>query len=306
MYKTDRRYLLGIVLGILLGLVPLAIVDSIFSGRPFSPALHYLLYALSDEEGGAVWGLQPWWYYVQQYFEAWYPPLSILLLIPLCLGFLYSKSLLLVFGPFVIVHMILGHKEARYFSCMVPFMQLATFVGWERFETLQGKWARRLLNRRVAVISLWIFASVGLLACFVPLNTSPAMYSALGQLQRSGVIDRYTYLGNTKSSPSEFFTKSNDRTALKEMVTLNDFKDGHELQGWVAMYAGDPDQHAIFKSNCKIFYSGVSEWQVRLLRRLPSGTPIRRRINMISHCDSPVRYDSVGGLNGKTPASKSL
>ena len=194
--RTSGRDRMALVLGAILGLVPMAIVDTFMVGMPFKPAFNYLQYALGDEEGGAVWGTNPWYDYVIHYLGSWYPPLSPLLVWPMALGLIRFPQVGLILIPFMGVHFILGHKEARYLSPMVPLALLAMAQGWEMFKLNWVKRAFPYIACAAAVICspMWVF----------PQNFAPRFYVTMGQLAEQEPI---IYVGKTRSGPASFYTR---------------------------------------------------------------------------------------------------
>lgn len=290
--RTGPRIIPASAVGLILGLLPMAIIDYIHTGAPFSPAWNYLLYALGDEQGGHIWGTQPWWFYFNEFFTAWYPPISVLLMVPLLLGLKFAPSLFVVFIPFTLVHMLLGHKETRYFAPMIPFMQLSTFIGWEWLEE----------NRPEIIAKIWAwprtrkllyccFIAAGITGGLVPLNTSPEMYDRLGELLQTGEIDHYTYIGNTRSRPAQFFLKMPGMKP-EGKLTLDDAMNGAQIPAkWIVIYATDPVFFERVSEGCEVKYVGLSPVERSLLKLLPLDTPIRRRINAIIYCDNPRVLD---------------
>ena len=197
--------------GLLLGLLPMALVDISYTGMPFTPAWNYLQYALSNEDGGLTWGNSPWYFYGKEYFLTWFPPFSIVLA-PLILHSLAKNSFLLF--PvlfFSVVHVILGHKEVRYFTPMVPFFFLASFDGLRRFcSSFKINHVRQdaFFNRTWVKMIFGLYATVGIVAAFIPLNTSPRLYQELARRQQVSYNHyTFTYVGNTRSGISQFYYK---------------------------------------------------------------------------------------------------
>lgn len=288
MARTGRHIVPAAIAGLLVGLLPMAIVDYIQTGMPFSPAYHYLDYALGDEQGGHVWGTSPWYWYFGEFFTAWYPPLTILLVVPLLIGVWVTSGVFWVFVPFTLASIALSHKETRYFAPMIPFMQVATFVGWEWIEQHRQHWAAKVLAwPKTIKVFLGAFMVAGIAGGFVQLNTSPEMYNRLSQLLHTKELDHYTYIGNTRSSPAQFYLKMPGRKP-EEKMSLDDALDGHKIPaGWLVIYATDPVFFDKVSDGCEVKYVGLSPLERDFLKKLPKTTPIRRRINAIIHCDQP-------------------
>ena len=186
----------ALTLGAITGLLPLAVVDYAMVGMPFKPAINYLLYALGDEEGGAIWGTNPWYDYIVHYLGSWYPPLSPWLLWPIIAGLIAIPQLSFAVIPFLAVHFILGHKEARYLSPMVPLTLLAMAVGWPR---LKWNWVRKAFP--------YVAAAAGALCSvmwFFPQNFAPRFYA---DMARWSEREPMTYVGTTRTGPATFYTR---------------------------------------------------------------------------------------------------
>jgi hypothetical protein len=268
----------------------MAIVDVVTTGIPFLPAFNYLKYALGDEDGGKVWGTSPWWFYMPQFIESWYPPLSIVLAIPLLIGVYYVPSLTALIVPFALVHFILGHKETRYFSPMIPFMQLSMFAGIEWLEKRYRAVEIVTSAKGFWTTTLKVLAFLTLIGGLFPLNTSPWMYSELGHLLRSGAMTSFTYVGNTMSGFSQFYAKIPQPPAYTQ-ISWNDVRDGKATpSGWLAFYALDPDDFRIIQKTCESegLYQ-LPDWLIRVLQFSPR-SPARRRLNPIIYCKKPLQF----------------
>jgi hypothetical protein len=102
----------------------------------------------------------------------------------------------LIVIPFLAVHFVLGHKEARYLSPMIPLALLAMAQGW---ESLELKWVKRTfpyvaVAAAVICAPMWIF----------PQNFAPRLYVRMSQLVEREPI---TYVGKTRSGPATFYTR---------------------------------------------------------------------------------------------------
>lgn len=299
--KQGPGILLPACCGIFVGLLPLAIVDYQTTQNLFSPALNYLSYALGDENGGRTWGTSPWWFYVTAFFESWYPPLSVILVVPVIVGVLLSPSLAVIIVPFLVAHCVLGHKEARYFSPMIPFFQMAMFLGVEHLEASSRFWAWVASLKKIWVGLLKTVAILTLLAGFWPLNSSPWMYAAMGQQIRAGSIGHFTYIGNTMSAFSQFFAKSPESTTYTK-VSWNDVRDGlAQPQGWLAFYCLDPEDFFRIQKICDSqgFYE-YPDWFVEALTLAPR-SPARRKLNPIIYCKQPLNFTAENERLPLTP-----
>jgi phosphatidylinositol glycan class B len=294
--RLGVRIIPGAAAGMVAGLLPIALIDTVMTGTPFGPAIHYLAYALSDEGGGKQWGVQPWWYYIPEFFESWYPPLGPILLIFIVAGAWRHQAILWTLLPFTIAHVILGHKETRYFSPMIPFLQLSMFAGFEIYEK-KWVWLAALARRKNLVSRVFIFtAAVTLGAGLLPLNSSPWMYHMIGQLARTSALKEFTYIGNSMTGVSKFYSKMESPPPY-EHVTWNNFVAGQEVgPGWLAFYALDPEDFERVEQLCGTEgLQGYPRWMIHLIESAPR-SPARRKINPIVHCPSRIRWDGYGSV----------
>lgn len=127
--RTEQRpatlpYLLpGAALALLIGLL----TDAWLYSRWSFPAYHYFVSNIVDNKA-ADWGVSPWWYYFTETFATAVPPLSILLLFFLSLGCWAGRRSLLAwsFLPFLLAHMLVGHKELRFlYPMLLPVLVLS-------------------------------------------------------------------------------------------------------------------------------------------------------------------------------------
>ena len=284
-----RRPLACIILGGLCGLLPMAIVDWNTVGQPFLPAWNYLSYALSNEGGGQSWGVSPWYWYFKEYFLTWFPPLSIFILPLLLVGFSRRPIYALVFLPFLFEHLLLGHKEVRYFSPMVPLLFLAAFDGWEYCKKFVPKFMVPILGRQGWTTGwLWLNSSVGIGAALLPLNTAPRMYKALHDRQRAGEIPQtLTLVGNTNRSALQFYYR-NPQT-IPPLLTIREFFtqiENHEERGWYALYSINTNQLKDIETSCTNHFQSIPAW-VRALYSLSPTIPARKPIHAIVFCPGP-------------------
>jgi len=288
--KEGKALIIPSALGLFLGLLPMAVVDIFKTGVPFLPVYNYLNYALGNEGGGALWGTSPWWYYIPQYLESWYPPISVCLIIPIFVGLWNSPSLASLVTPFVLIHFILGHKETRYFSPMIPFMQLSMFLGIEWLEQRHAFTAKITASKKFWIRTLQTVAALTLIAGLLPFNTSPWMYNELGKRLRNGDFKEFTYIGNTASSFSQFYAKFPNPPKFNQ-ISWNDVRDGKEApSGWLAFYALDPEDFRAIEQSCHA--KGLTElpdWMIDFITLFPR-SPARRRINTVVFCPQKLVF----------------
>ena len=289
-WSCGFRILMPIGAGIFLGLLPLATVDSIYSGGAFRPAMNYLTYALGNEDGGKTWGVSPWWWYIPEFFSSWYPPISFLVIVPILAAMILRPCLGVVVFPFTIVHFLLGHKETRYFLPMIPFVHLATFVGFEALEFNFSKAMNTFKARTkfIGLLYLKFIVAITIIFCFLPLNTSPKMFNRLHEMLADGRITTYTQLSNSMNPVVQFYVKNPDHDK-NQKVSLNQLLERKKtVEGWVAGQDLDVALYKKIEKSCDIEYSSIPDILRKSFERIQKSSA-RNKLNLIFYCRNPFR-----------------
>ncbi len=297
---ADRRALM-FLLGCLAGFVPLAIVDYYTFKTPFLPAWNYFKYALSDEDGATAWGSENWYWYFKEFFTTWFPPLSPLLLIFALKGLKEFFLLQVLVIPYLIIHVILGHKEMRYMAPILPWIFIATALGFYSFRFKGQKFCDYFFHklavskgfRTITYTLLGVYFFVGIGAALIPLNTSPLMYDAIGNLYRSGEAAKgILYVGNTASGVSEFYTKVDDipyrhiptDDYLERLRSKKWKPEAPRIHAFYAFHSSEVDEASKF---CEVSFFSGSPWLKNFFDLLPNGIQ-KPRYHGILKCPSGV------------------
>ncbi len=224
------------VVGGLVGLIPMAMVDSATFGTPFLPALNYFQYALHDEEGGNLWGQNPWTEYLYGFLGLWYLPYSVVILPIIVLGLVRAPLLASVIVPHLVVHLLLSHKELRYLSMLIPFWTLGFFVGLEALENRypnSNPITRAFYAIHKGLAGFFYLGALlyGVLALVV-LNPQPRFYQRISDLWHQGdLLLPFGFVANSRSGLSQFYLKD-PRALPTQILKINDFLkalDQHRL-----------------------------------------------------------------------------
>ena len=116
--------------GMLAGAACVALDCWFYGGWVFTPYQYFEANLL--EHRAAVWGISPWWYYFSEFLVVSIPPISALLAgLFVCGVFLQRRHLFFwALAPYLIAHMLVGHKELRFLFPMVfPFLFFVA-AGW--------------------------------------------------------------------------------------------------------------------------------------------------------------------------------
>ncbi len=146
--KIELKYIFILAFSALIAVGLSVLLDYWFYGTwTFSPYNYY--YANIVQHRAASFGVSPWWFYFSDFVMRAVPPLSAVLLIMFFAGI--YKNLKNVFVwiivPFVILHLLTGHKELRFFF---PVVFIFIYVAALGFDTL-------LLNEKYQKIHKYVY-----------------------------------------------------------------------------------------------------------------------------------------------------
>jgi phosphatidylinositol glycan class B len=85
----------------------------------------------------AEFGVSPWWYYLPAFVMAAIPPISLILLLLAGYGMYRNPRHVFTWAsiPFVLAHLVVGHKELRFlFPMLFPFLWLVV-SGWKEWRS---------------------------------------------------------------------------------------------------------------------------------------------------------------------------
>ena len=278
MHMVGWRRSWPLVAGGLFGLLPKVLIDTHYSGGAFVPDWNYFLYALSGEEHGCVWGTFGPLFYVTGLLTTFYPPASLALFPIAFIGMRRRLVIAATIVPFTVIHFIIGHKELRYFSPILPVFFLAVFVGYERLETAGvwrrlAAWGRRrptfyAFASRSAQAYLGFAMIFGVVAALVPLNPSPLLYDYVNKVAAarnagaSGVHDDLYYVADSRSGISLFYAKQPNLEYRQIGIDtfLASVRDGRQRAGIYVIYRMDTrDMHAVEKyCHLEFFSTGAT------------------------------------------------
>jgi len=112
-------------------------------------------------------GVSPWWFYVPEFVVRAIPPISVVLLGLAAIG-LYRKPghvFTWALVPFILAHIVVGHKEMRFLFPMVfPVLFLAA-VGW---ESLAARWQNSKITKVILRLCLFVNAIALIFVCTQP------------------------------------------------------------------------------------------------------------------------------------------
>lgn len=107
-------------------------------------------------------GVDPWWNYLLQVFLALIPPFSLLVIIGYFFLIIRQPGNILVWTllPFILVHMLIGHKELRFLFPLLGFVpaivseSISLLNSRKKTDVLQRKWAKKVATAFMAINGL--------------------------------------------------------------------------------------------------------------------------------------------------------
>jgi phosphatidylinositol glycan class B len=124
--RVHLKALMWLFVGILFGGLISVLCDCWLYGEWVLSPLNYFSQNLIEGKA-ASFGVSPWWSYFRMFFKQMGVPLAILSFPLLIVGVVTGRKsvYLWIFLPFLILHLLVGHKELRFlFPMIVPFIVL--------------------------------------------------------------------------------------------------------------------------------------------------------------------------------------
>ena len=179
--KESPQKLLAFILG---GLVVVAlgtVVDRWFYGEwVFSPWHYFEQNILLDK--ASTFGVDPWWKYFEEIIIKGIPPFGLLYLLAAGL-FLWQKPkdlLTWLTLPFLGIHLLIAHKELRFFYVLLPLLPIAlsTALQWWEDRRQRPLWSAR--GYRIGWRIFWVHnALLTLFIMFWPIIMEMNIYRTL-------------------------------------------------------------------------------------------------------------------------------
>jgi len=102
-----------------------------YESRVFSPYAYFQAQIIEDKV--SHFGVYPWYYYFLHFLVGVIPPLSLALLPLFFFGLIKDRKSIWVwsFIPFFIAHILIGHKELRFFYPFLYMFPVVLAIAWE-------------------------------------------------------------------------------------------------------------------------------------------------------------------------------
>ncbi len=191
-----------LVSGILLSVIVGIMIDRWFYGRWVFTALNY--FRINILEGKtADFGVMPWWDYFRMIFVNLIPPFSIAQIILIVIFFIrYPKHILTwICLPFILVHVLNGHKEMRFLFPLVT--ALPVVIGLSLDGEAHRQWLRKLItwfHGKTSAILFRIFIVMNVLLMIAvavrPANENFPVYDFIWSHYHDKEIQLYSFSGD--------------------------------------------------------------------------------------------------------------
>ena len=167
----------GIGLFIFVGLL----IDFWYYGEWTFTAWNYFKVNLIESKT-SEFGIEPWWFYIEEIVVKGVPPFSVIIVIStILIWFKFPKhAVTWLTVPYIAVHSLIGHKELRFLFSLVyivPFMIVLTF----QFISEVKKYSKltyllKILEKPVILLFLFINLSLVFVLCFKPADMHIYLY----------------------------------------------------------------------------------------------------------------------------------
>lgn len=177
--KWNRAFMMG--MGVLLVASLGVVIDRWFYGEWTFTAWNYIDQNLIQGKVSSF-GVDPWWKYFYEIFLMALPPIGLVVILSFILMFIFRLKDPMVWAiiPFLLVHLLIGHKEARF---LFPLMGYVPIVLIRTIELLNGKQSGQFTIRPWLKWSAVFFWGVNLLALvvviFKPADSQISLYKKL-------------------------------------------------------------------------------------------------------------------------------
>ena len=191
-----------ILLGIILSVFAGVLIDRWFYDRWVFTAYNY--FRINIIEGRTSdFGVMPWWDYFRMIFINIIPPFSIIIIGAVAIFFIRYKRHILTWVclPFILLHILNGHKELRFLFPLIPALPLITGLAFD--GEIKWTWWKRMIKlisqkTESRLFSIFIAANVVLMsiASLKPANENFPVYDFIYSRYNEKQVDLYTATGN--------------------------------------------------------------------------------------------------------------
>jgi phosphatidylinositol glycan class B len=263
LFVARRRWaaLVPIIAGGIIGFAAGAFIDRWFYGEWVLTAWNYIDLNLLQGKA-ASFGTQPWWHYFAALLERMVPPFSLLFLAPPLVLFALRRRDPLTWTvlPFLLAHMLIGHKEYRFMFPVLPLLPalvvgglaLMQERGWFRWPGAKGK---RILRAAFLLVHVPMLAVV----LIKPAQLEAGCYRALHGIAQPGDMLLYTHDERFRHSVPVWYTRPRG-LGIAPLESLTEWPSGGRV-----FFASHAAHAAPPKGmQAEVIQSAYPEWLLRI------------------------------------------
>ena len=157
------------------------LIDRWFYGEWTNTAWNYFSWNIVDDKASSF-GTHPWYDYFLTFFLEGIPPVSLVVLLALLTLVIFQRKnpLVWIIVPFVLVHMLIGHKELRFMFPLASLMPVVLVQGIEYWSQRMAQpiWKKAYFKLTMSAV-LAVNALFVLVVCFRPADHHVNLYQAV-------------------------------------------------------------------------------------------------------------------------------
>ena len=165
--KKEKRSILSVLIsGIMIFIIVGILIDKWFYNEWTFTAWNYFKVNLLEGKT-SDFGVQPWWYYLEEIIVKGVPPFSLVIIFSVILvWYKYPKhAVTWITIPYIIIHTLIAHKELRFlfpmvyilpFIIVLSFNQLREEQRWNKLKNLLKKFKKPILFLFIIINSVFL------------------------------------------------------------------------------------------------------------------------------------------------------
>lgn len=246
------------VTGFLAAVVIGVLIDRWFYGEWVLTAWNYFQQnILADKISG--FGIEPWYFYFTELTNEMIPPFSIVIILAFLIVFILRRKDLLTWTllPFILVHIVIGHKETRFLFPLAWFVPVMMLKGTEIISSFFGNnWIRTRFSKIIMTV-FWVTNFILLfILFFIPADRQVNLYHYLYQSEEPSTLYYLDENPYQRALQVEFYRKPGlTFTEVSNIEVLD------TVQGtcFLALKTSKPDLSKFQKKKVRRVYSTLPE-----------------------------------------------
>ena len=257
--KEKVKPLLLLILGFSLVFILGILLDHWFYGN--WPITFWNYFQLNLIQGKAArFGIQPWYEYFKLLLIYLLPPFSVFFVCGLLAFFWLYPTHVFTFCllPFLVVHSLIGHKEARFLFPLLYFFPILLGVTFQKLNEHFCLGEKILASLKKLYFSFWVFNALFLLiVLFHPADKDVSLYQAIYRSQASALY--YEGEGPFIRAGGLISYYRRPELILKSVSALSEVSNHDSKSALMATY----QRNQVPKlSSDKLIYTAVPDWVI--------------------------------------------